>query len=246
MPLARTLLSSLQVVILLRTSSPAHPSCVTSLVKISSTSKRRRIAIARWRLRLNALVPELLLQVLDIALQRAVLTLDILGVASTPRETSDPIGGSTFGVVLGARRATAWSGIAADLPDLVAVVSALHPHIHWTSRTALTLHRSQAWPVRLELAAPPPPPFRPPFPAPPPSYSIRKSVRDDLFGNGLSASSPGRLLEAGIACASERNCLMWYIDKPVWKLPRRVEVAASRSSRLPSAKPKAARTANKQ
>jgi len=83
---------------------------------------------------------------------------------------------------------------------------------------------------------------------PPPlaSYSSLRSLRDDLVGNGLSASSPGRLLLDGMAASEGRRAVFrCIIDKAVEVAARRLEVAAllreGRLSPLPYARPKVAR-----
>jgi len=64
------------------------------------------------------LVLQLLLQALDVGAQAGVFAIEVLGMATGAGEACDAICCTTFGVVLGAGRAAAGLGVAADLSCL--------------------------------------------------------------------------------------------------------------------------------
>lgn len=66
----------------------------------------------------DALILQLLLEALDVLAQAGVLALEVLRMATGASEACDAVCGATLGVVLGARRAAARLGVAADLPEL--------------------------------------------------------------------------------------------------------------------------------
>lgn len=66
----------------------------------------------------DALILQLLLEALDVLAQAGVLALEVLRMTTGAGEACDAICCTTLGVVLGARRAAAGLGIAADLPEL--------------------------------------------------------------------------------------------------------------------------------
>ena len=65
-----------------------------------------------------ALVPQLPLQALNVRAQARDFALEILGMATGAGEACDAVCCTTLGVVLGARRAAAGLGVAADLSCL--------------------------------------------------------------------------------------------------------------------------------
>lgn len=66
----------------------------------------------------DALVLQLFLEALNVLAQAGVLALEVLRMATGAGKACDAVCGTTFGVVLGARRAAAGLGVAADLPEL--------------------------------------------------------------------------------------------------------------------------------
>ena len=64
------------------------------------------------------LVLQLLLQALDVGAQAGVFAIEVLGMATGAGEACDAVCCTTFGVVLGAGRAAAGLGVAADLSCL--------------------------------------------------------------------------------------------------------------------------------
>jgi hypothetical protein len=112
-------------------------------------------------------------------------------VASRCRAAGDSVGGFAFGVVLRAGRAAAGPCIASDLADLAARSDICHLTLLPHSSTH-TLHRSQACPVRWELAI-----F---LRAPPTCPTLSNSLPAASWTGTAppSRSSPGRLLFCGI------------------------------------------------
>lgn len=245
MPVTATVpLSRLHILILRPRASPRG---LASLIKVpSSPRKRGRIPIARRRrLRLDSLVPQLLLQIVDIALQRAVLALDVFSVASTPRQARDAIGGTAFGVVLRARRAPAWSRIAADLPDLFILCQPLPPP---TTHNPLPAQRTHLAPIT-SLARPtrthsPSSSSSPPTTLPLSSTAAGFILDAQIGPRALSGQGTQRILALPLRHGIQSSsCLLrYYID--VWKLPR--DGRGSCRVRVAQARPEAARTANSQ
>ena len=67
---------------------------------------------------LVTLVLQLLLQALDVGAQAGIFAIEVLGMATGAGEACDAVCCTTFGVVLGAGRAAAGLGVAADLSCL--------------------------------------------------------------------------------------------------------------------------------
>jgi hypothetical protein len=98
----------------------------------------------------------LLFQLSNSMLKVAILLFDSLDITSRSGAASDSIGREALGIILQARRTASRKSIAPDLADLPRELAlhALPWNFPWTQiNYQLTLQRSQACPVRDELAS---------------------------------------------------------------------------------------------